>query len=376
VDKTEFLKRIGSSKLVFLLLGLDYNWTKDHNPTSEGARSDTIILITLDLYNQELRLLSIPRDLRVYYEDYGYYDKINAAITLKGPQLTKKIISQMFSIHIDNIIVIRQLAIKNLVDSVGGVYIEVEKDMYYQDNWGNLKIDLKKGKHLLNGEQVIGYMRFRMDEEGDLGRIRRQNKAIIEIMKQLPSKINSTNLLTVINSVLPYVNTDLSKEKIILLAEYAKNFSLDYKYYKLRVNPVEIEGISYVELLDNKDLIKAWYSGYQKIGILNACSKDNNQQIFDEYLKNSFYLNSSDYLDEFIPYSIIIQKEENKKNTLYYKLPFGKIFTLKSFLYSRYIDNSSEIYISNKELYAREKEKIEEFYNNNYVVLILGEDSK
>lgn len=373
--KDELIKKIGSDKLVFLVLGLDYNWVEGHKPTSKGARSDTIILVVMDLYNQEVRLMSIPRDLRVYYEDQGYYDKINAAIVIGGPQLTKKIISNLLSVHIDYVFVIKQQAIKNIVDSIGGVYIDVEKDMYYEDKWGNLKIDLKKGRQLLNGDQVIGYMRFRMDEEGDLGRIRRQNQAIIEIMNQLPSKINSSNILKILESVLPYIQTDLTKEKIMLLVDFMSNFSFSYRSYKLPVNPIEVEGVSYVELGDYKDVVTAWYKGYKKLAILNACHEDNNLRIFNTYIRGSkFYLNSNDYLDDYIEYSIILQKSE-EKSSLYYRLPFGKAMTLKEFIFNRYIYTASQIYLKKSYLYENEIKKIKDNFMNNDVVLILGEDS-
>ncbi|MCS7243823.1 MAG: LCP family protein [Candidatus Calescibacterium sp.] len=374
--KNELMKKIGVKKLVFLVLGMDYNWVDGHKPTSKGARSDTIILVTMDLYNQEVRLLSIPRDLRVYYDEFGYYEKINAAVVLGGSSLTRKIISNLFGVHIDYVFIIKQQAIKNLVDSVGGVYIDVEKDMFYEDKWGNLRIDLKHGRQLLNGEQVIGYMRFRMDEEGDLGRMRRQNQAISQIMQQLPSKINSSNIFSVINNVLPYVQTDMKKEKIMLLINFMANFSIDYKSYRLLVEPVDIDGVSYVELKDYKETIKAWYRGYEKLGILNACSVDNNMEIFNKYIYGSnFYLNASDYLDDYVPFSIILHKDDNGKSSLYYKLPFGKSMTLKEFIYNRYVNSTSEIYLKKSFLYDNEISKLRDFYVSNDVVLILGEDS-
>lgn len=373
--RMEILDKIGAKKLVFLVLGLDYNWVEDHKPTSKGARSDTIILVSFDLYNQEVRLMSVPRDLRVYYDDYGYYDKINAAIVFGGPKLTKKIISNLFSIHIDYVFIIKQQAIKNLVDSIGGVYIDVEKDMYYEDKWGNLKIDLKKGRHLLNGDQVVGYMRFRMDEEGDLGRIRRQNQAISQIMQQLPNRINSSNILQVINAVLPYIQTDLDREKIMLLVEFIGVSNLSYKSYKLPVKDINVEGISYLELGDYQDVLQAWYRGYSKLAILNACPTDNNYQIFEKYIKGSkYYLNSSEYLDDYIKFSIILQKSEDK-SSLYYILPFGKSMTLQDFIYNRYIYTQSEIYLKKMYLYQNEIDKLRRVYNDNDVVLILGEDS-
>jgi len=379
--KKDYLKIFGSRKIVFLILGSDYNWTPDHKPTSEKARTDTIILATLDIYNNELRLISIPRDLRVYYEEpYNYYDKINAANAIEGPTLTKKIISNLFNIHIDYIILIKQKAIKELVDAIGGVYINVEKDMSYNDNWGNLHIDLKKGYQLLNGDQVIGYMRFRMDEEGDLGRIRRQQQAIKEILSQLKDKINISNLPVILNNVLPYIQTDLNKQNIVNLIDYFKDNSIKMKTYNLPIATTEIEGISYVELVgDYKKSIEAFYKGYSIISIFNGTDYDNSilNKLSDYYsIDKRFYIINLDYADDYYNQTIIITKDDSKDSKLYYVVPICKVFNIQEFIYNRYYNTKSDIYLVNKNLYERSRDLLLNAINKSDEVLILGNDMK
>lgn len=380
VDK-DYTKVFNSSKLVFLILGTDYNWTSNHEPTSEKARTDTIILATLDIYNNELRMMSIPRDLRVYYDEpYNYYDKINAANAIEGPRLTKNIISKLFNIHIDYIVLIKQRAIKELVDAVSGVYINVEKDMYYNDNWGNLHINLKKGYQLLNGDQVIGYMRFRMDEEGDLGRIRRQQQAIKEVLAQLKDKVNVSNLHIIINKVLPYIQTDLTKENIINLIDYFKNSSLKIKTYLLPINTVEIEGISYVELVgDYKKVVEAFYKGYPLISIFNGTDSDNSilNKLYDYYsIDKKFYVINSGYADDYYNQTIIITKDKSKNSKLYYFIPVCKVFNIDEFIYDRYYNTKSDIYLVNKNLYQESENLLFETIKKSDEILILGNDIK
>jgi LCP family protein required for cell wall assembly len=379
--KKDYVKVFGTKKIVFLILGSDYNWTSDHKPTSEKTRTDTIILATLDIYNNELRLLSIPRDLRVYYDEpYNYYDKINAANAIEGPRLTKKIISNLFNIHIDYIILIKQKAIKELVDSIGGVYINVEKDMNYNDNWGNLHINLKKGYQLLNGDQVIGYMRFRMDEEGDLGRIRRQQQAIKEILSQLKDKINISNLYVIIDKVLPYIQTDLNKQNIINLVDYLKNNSIKMKTYTLPVVTNDIEGISYVELAgDYKKAIEAFYKGYPIISVFNGTDYDNYilNKLNDYYsIDKRFYIIKSDYADDYYNQTIIITTDKSKNSKLYYVIPVCKVFNVQEFIYNKYYNTKSDIYLVNKNLYEQSKNLLLNAINKSDEVLILGNDMK
>ncbi|MGC8815307.1 MAG: LCP family protein [bacterium] len=379
--KKDYTKVFNSKKLVFLILGTDYNWTNDHKPISEKSRTDTIILATLDIYDNELRMVSIPRDLRVYYDEpYNYYDKINAANAIEGPKLTKKIISNLFNIHIDYIILIKQRAIKELVDAISGVYIYVEKDMYYNDNWGNLHIDLKKGYQLLNGDQVIGYMRFRMDEEGDLGRIRRQQQAIKEILSQLKDKVNISNLPVIINRVLPYIQTDLTKENIINLVDYFKNNSVKMKTYSLLVNTVEIEGISYVELVgDYKKVIEAFYKGYPVISIFNGTDLDNSiiNKLYDYYaIDKKFYVIDSGYSDDYYNQTIVITKDKSKDSKLYYFIPVCKVFNVDEFIYNRYYNIESDIYLVNKNLYEQSRNLLFDAIKKSDEILILGDDIK
>ncbi len=385
LDKKEeykdYVKLLGSKKLVFLILGADYNWTSDHKPTSEKSRTDTIILATLDVYGNELRLLSIPRDLRVYYDEpYNYYEKINAANAIEGPKLTQKIISNLFSINIDYVILIKQRAIKELVDSVGGVYINVEKDMQYNDNWGNLHINLKKGYQLLNGDQVIGYMRFRMDEEGDLGRIRRQQQAIKEILAQIKDKVNITNLPVIINNVLPYIQTDLNKDYIFKLMDYFKNNSIKIRSYQLPVYTTEIDGISYVELDQGyKKAIEAFYKGYPIISIFNGTDLDNSilDKLYEYYnIDKKFYIINSGYADDYYNQTIIITKNKDNNSKLYYFIPVCKVLNSQDFIYNRYYNIKSDIYLVNKRLYENSKDLFLKAIEKSDEILILGNDMK
>lgn len=158
----------------------------DERP-SEGdvGRSDTLFVVMFDQKSKNISLLSIPRDTRVRIPGYGW-DKINHAYAYGGRELTQKTVEELLGIRIDNYVMVDFSGFKGLVDAIGGIDINVEKDMYYFDDWDGFKIDLKKGMQHMDGETAIQYVRYR-DEEGDIGRIRRQQHFIMAVYDKITS---------------------------------------------------------------------------------------------------------------------------------------------------------------------------------------------
>lgn len=151
----------------------------------DTGRSDTLFVVMFDTNNKGVSLLSIPRDTRVRIPGYGW-DKINHAFAFGGRELTQKTTEQLLGIRIDNYVMVDFAGFKGLVDAIGGIDINVEKDMYYYDDWDGFKIDLQKGMQHLDGETAIQYVRYR-DEEGDIGRIRRQQHFIMAVYDKITS---------------------------------------------------------------------------------------------------------------------------------------------------------------------------------------------
>ena len=147
----------------------------DERPSEEDTgRSDTLFVVMLDSDNNNVSLLSVPRDTRVKIPGYGW-DKINHAFAFGGHKLTQQTTEELLGIRINNYVMIDFKGFKGLVDAIGGVDIEVEKPMSYYDEWDGFTIDLAPGMQHMDGDKAIQYVRYR-DEEGDIGRIRRQQK--------------------------------------------------------------------------------------------------------------------------------------------------------------------------------------------------------
>lgn len=214
------------SRMNILCLGVDYNHDRYGVLYTKHVRTDTMFVVSLDRNAQGLRIVSIPRDMRVMIPGYGL-DKINAAFsyTADGARaLTVKTVEKFLGIHIDHTVIIKPYAAEHLIDAIGGIDLRVEKNMNYDDNWGGLHIHLKKGYQHLNGRQAVGYIRFRHDEEGDFGRIRRQQQVVNTLLTQLKRVESLTRIGNIKWAFQHDIQTTLTYDQLIDLAMLYKNF--------------------------------------------------------------------------------------------------------------------------------------------------------
>ncbi len=239
--------------LYVLVVGLDNNWTEQDILYTKGARTDTIMLANFNLDKKTVGLLSIPRDSKVYIPGY-YEDKINAAYSLGGIELARKTVTEVCKVPIDYYVVVRTQALPKLVDALGGVETYVEKDMDYDDNWGHLHIHLKEGWQTIDGDRAVQYSRFRKDDEGDLGRIRRQQQVMCAV-KSKASRITGFNeLRKLIQTVLDNVDTNFSTTELMAIANIYKHMNMnDVKMGTLPTYGDESSGVSY-QIIDESQL--------------------------------------------------------------------------------------------------------------------------
>ncbi|MFC2729186.1 MAG: LCP family protein [Centipeda sp. (in: firmicutes)] len=188
------------------------------------GRSDTLMLAAVDEEHGRAALLSIPRDTRVKVGSYGY-DKINHAYAFGGHEMTLASVSQLVGVPVTHYIMIDTSAFERIVDAVGGVDIDVEKRMHYEDPWddnGGLVIDLAPGEQHMDGAHAIQYVRYR-DGEGDIGRIGRQQRFMRALLAQFLSPQVLPRLAAVVDEVQAAVETDLTTRQLLTLAKRLKD---------------------------------------------------------------------------------------------------------------------------------------------------------
>ncbi len=184
--------------------------------TSHSKRSDSIIVIHLDKEKDHIGALSIPRDTRVTIPDIGR-TRINHAFSHGGINLLKESVSQFLGVPINYYLKIDLSGVETLVNALGGIEVTVEKDLNYIDYAGDLYIDIPKGKQILKGKKMMEYLRFRHDEEGDIGRIRRQQIFLDQLVKKVLSFDGVLQLPEIIKTAKSIISTDLSFVQMLSL---------------------------------------------------------------------------------------------------------------------------------------------------------------
>ena len=233
---------------------------EDNKHEEEHGRTDTMIMLSIDNVHKKLKLTSFQRDTYVYIPGQGY-DKINASYTLGGATLSIKTIRANFGVKIDRYAVVDFDSFKDIIDTLGGVEIEVTKDeieyinyqMYKngQSNGNRHTITAKPGVIRLNGQEALWYSRNRGltigEDDNEIGisgddwdRTARQRKLLTKMVTDLKGA-GLSDIVEIVNKVGPKITTNLKKDEIMGLVSNA----LTYISYEIKQTYVPKEGLWY-----------------------------------------------------------------------------------------------------------------------------------
>ncbi|MEA5465926.1 LCP family protein [Leptothoe sp. PORK10 BA2] len=181
--------------------------------------SDTMLLLRFNPRTGQMVVMSVPRDTRALVN--GNLTKINEANREGGPALTAESISELLGgIAIDRYVRINVQGVEKLLDALGGVTVNVPKDMKYQDDSQHLYINLKAGRQKLDGNQAMQFLRFRYDENGDIGRVQRQQTMMRAVIEQTLNPATISRLPKILSVIQSHVDTNLSVEELVALVGY------------------------------------------------------------------------------------------------------------------------------------------------------------
>ena len=231
-----------------LLLGVDSNGP--NTLPFSGVRSDTMIILSVDLHGKSVNAISIPRDSKVYIAEGHGVQKINSAYALGGIDLTKKTIEEMLGIKIHNYIIVNTEGVRQLIDAIGGVPIHIDQNMHYHDYSAGLHIDFSKGDYVLSGEQAEEYLRFRKDALGDIGRVHRQQKFIKALIEQVKSPEALRKIPEALKIASLYTRTDLNLYQMSQYAAAARDIDLNKVEFVMLPGSPNKKGIISYWILD------------------------------------------------------------------------------------------------------------------------------
>lgn len=191
----------GSNEMTLLVLGTDEDRRSDTGTVmSSRARSDVVMVIRLQFDKERITGITIPRDTLAKVDGYSVR-RINAFHAIGGKDLAEEAVEELLGVGIDRVVVVNYKVFTEMVDMLGGIDVDVKKTMKYDDERGDLHIDLKPGQQTLDGNEAMGYVRYRKD--GDFERQQRQREFVMLLKEQainqptqIPNLANMTSDLT------------------------------------------------------------------------------------------------------------------------------------------------------------------------------------
>ncbi|EFS00634.1 membrane-bound protein LytR [Listeria seeligeri FSL N1-067] len=185
----------------------------DARAGEENGRADTIILATANKQQNNVKMVSIPRDTKVEY-DNGDIGKINASYSNGGPSGTVSAVEKLMpGVPVDYFISINMEGFKDLVDAVGGITVKNDIDLT------SVNSKFVKGDINLNGTEALQYVRIRHeDPRGDFGRQDRQRDVIIGIANKVVSSSGISNFESIMKAVGDNFQTNMTLTDITAMA--------------------------------------------------------------------------------------------------------------------------------------------------------------
>ena len=175
------------------------------DPRGEVAgRADTIMVLQLNGPSKKPKLISFMRDTFVDIPGVGT-NKINDAYAYDGAELVRETLKQNFNLDTKYYAKVDFQSFEKIVDSMfpKGVKIDAEKSLNLDG------VDIEKGQQVMDGHVLLQYARFRMDEEGDFGRVRRQQQVMSAVMSQMKNPMTLLRTPESLGKLVGYMSTDV-----------------------------------------------------------------------------------------------------------------------------------------------------------------------
>lgn len=268
-----------------LVMGVDIG-DPNSKEASDPKRTDTMLVVNYNPKTKNINMVSVPRDTRVTMN--GKKIKINSAHAINGVNGSIAAVENLLGIEINNYAKIDYEGFRKVIDAIGGVEMDITRNMNYDDPSQNLHIHFEKGTTVhLDGKKAEEFFRWRKNNngtgfaDGDLGRIENQHKFISKVVEKVKSPSIIPKIPNILSTIPDYVETDMSPEEIIKYG-YAVT-----KGDKSSINMITLQGeakyignVSYFiyDREKNRDIVYTLKAG-------GTSQKDNNTEIDKSEIK-------------------------------------------------------------------------------------------
>lgn len=216
-DRSITAKAERGKQINILFMGIDAR------KMETNSRSDTMILASIDSKANKIAMVWIPRDTRVEVKR-NHYDKINSVNYLQGPEAACKVVGDLLDIRVDHYVVTNFAGFAKIVDILDGVTLDVETDMSHKDPDPQLRINISQGVQKLNGQDALGYVRYRGGPTADIGRTGRQQKFIKALAAEMLQGKTILKLPELLPELVKNIHTNIPVTDMMTMAKLARDF--------------------------------------------------------------------------------------------------------------------------------------------------------
>ena len=216
-----------------LLLGCDAHAQDGYD------RSDSMIVVSVNSKTNQVKMTSLMRDMWVHIQGHGN-QKLNAATVFGGPELAMSTVNEYFGLDIDKYVMVNVAGLVELIDTLGGVDLEITEEERQYINQGAKETAQYTGANAdpgedltsaglvhLTGAQAVCHARNRTNGHGDYSRTDRQRSVLMAIANKLKQENSLLTLMAVGKQLLDQVETNLSLDDLVLLATVGMNVDLN-----------------------------------------------------------------------------------------------------------------------------------------------------
>ena len=193
---------------------------------------DVIMLVSVDTRSERICVMQIPRDTYAEYTDKSYKKLNGAANALGGVEGLRVFLTQSLGVAIDGYLALDLASFRRIIDTIGGVEIELDQAIRYTDAEQGLFIDLPSGRQVLDGKKAEMLVRYRKGyADGDIGRLGAQKRFLASLFASLQQKVNSDNAYPLAETLLDGLDTDIGIATAVALGLEALTTKSDSLFF-------------------------------------------------------------------------------------------------------------------------------------------------